>query len=367
MLRERMNELARMTEVALPEMSSPSSPLFANKVTWDGDGSRRSGVNGLYSAMSVVGLCHASRDVRDATADLRNAILDVLCASGHATVGERACTLLALASCGDPRGMDQLRLLALGLDVARASSMELGLVLAAVAAGHTGGWDQDPSIELSEAAGAELERRYVPQARVFRATGRRSRHAADHALTSFASQVYPIHGISELARATGADLPGFAVECADSLVERQGPFGQWWWLYSVRNGSIVDGYPVYSVHQHAMAFMALVSVERAGGRSSQTELSKGLDWVYGTNELGIPLIDEGRRTVYRCIQRVGSEADGRFGLSRGQVRRNLRTGLGLGRMPGTVVAPSELEVLKETRPYELGWLLYANALLGTLD
>ena len=44
------------------------------------------------------------------------------------------------------------------------------------------------------------------------------------------------------------------------------PHGQWWWHYDVRDGSVVERYPVYSVHQHAMAPMALLRPARGRRR-----------------------------------------------------------------------------------------------------
>ncbi len=54
-------------------------------------------------------------------------------------------------------------------------------------------------------------------------------------------------------------------ETAAAICGLQGPEGQWWWHYDTRNGSVVEGYPVYSVHQHAMAPMALLDLREAGG------------------------------------------------------------------------------------------------------
>ena len=69
----------------------------------------------------------------------------------------------------------------------------------------------------------------------------------------FADQVYPIQALSRWFVVAG-DRAARAVanRCAQAIVDQQGPEGQWWWHYDVRDGSVVEGFPVYSVHQHAM-------------------------------------------------------------------------------------------------------------------
>ena len=67
--------------------------------------------------------------------------------------------------------------------------------------------------------------------------------------------------------------------CADRLVARQGAHGQWWWHYDWRYGTVVERYPVYSVHQHAMAPMALMELREAGGPDHRAAVAAGLGWL----------------------------------------------------------------------------------------
>jgi hypothetical protein len=181
---------------------------------------------------------------------------------------------------------------------------------------------------------------------------------------SFASQVYPLHGLAALHRLTGKPLPSEALAVARRLVDCQGPQGQWWWLYSTQASRIVEGYPVYSVHQDGMAFLGLVEIERLGGGSFMAALELGLDWLGGANELGTSLVDGDPPLINRCIQRSGSDADGSYGLSsanyRGAVARSLVPAIGRDRV---AAGPEGFEVLRECRSYHLGWLLYAHALI----
>jgi len=166
---------------------------------------------------------------------------------------------------------------------------------------------------------------------------------------SFADQVYPIYGLARFARVFGlrAALTS-ALECADSICRIQGNLGQWWWHYNSRTGELFEQYPVYSVHQHGMAPMALFEVAEAAGVDFSEPIYEGLPWIAGENELGLDLRADSRRVVWRSIYDSGKyqkhvgNAKALFGLSPNQATR-------------------DLTVKFECRPYELGWLLYAFA------
>ena len=185
-------------------------------------------------------------------------------------------------------------------------------------------------------------------------------------MTSFASQVYPLHGLAEFARVTGGELAAQALRSAERLVEAQGPLGQWWWIYSARNGKVLDGYPVYSVHQHAMAIMGLAPLERLGGPSYRRALASGLQWLFGPNELSTPLVDFDRGFIARCVQRRGADPDGPLGMSRSQWLRVLLSSR-VSRSAYGETHHDGLELLAECRPYELGWLLYARSLMNEVE
>lgn len=184
-----------------------------------------------------------------------------------------------------------------------------------------------------------------------------------HNLTSFATQVYAIHGLAEHARVMTGNVSDTACRAAERLVEKQGALGQWWWLYSSRTGNVLEGYPVYSVHQDGMAFMALASLQDFGVRPYESELGLGLEWLFGKNELGQSLIDAKRKSIARCVQRIGSDPDGFGGISRTNQARTLLGSFGLGNPARSTYEVSELEVLAECRSYHYGWLLYANSLM----
>src|SRR5207248_880072 len=84
---------------------------------------------------------------------------------------------------------------------------------------------------------------------------------------TFADQVYPIYALTRFAQAFGeAKALACAVDCAEAICRLQGPLGQWWWHYDSRTGRVTSKYPVYSVHQDAMAPLALLPLGEIGAR-----------------------------------------------------------------------------------------------------
>jgi hypothetical protein len=277
-----------------------------------------------------------------------------------------AATTWALAVAEDNRTRPALGALERGFNPIRSSSMDLGLVLSGLAAVI----DAFPGLRAQAArvaalATQELVQRFSDVAQLFRGSSwaLRPRRLLQWNLTSFASQVYPIHGLAQYARASARPPPQQIQRAAERLIATQGQLGQWWWIYSMRTGAVLEGYPVYSVHQDAMAFMALASLENLGLGSYRDELVRGLSWIFGKNELRTPLVDFDRGFISRCIQRRGADADGILGMSGEQWKRVVRSSWGLQHPVATTHEPDELEILEETRPYHLGWLLYARSLI----
>jgi hypothetical protein len=170
---------------------------------------------------------------------------------------------------------------------------------------------------------------------------------------SFADQVYPIQALARLHRS--ADDPealAVAGTVAGAIVSAQGAGGQWWWHYDSRSGAVVEGYPVYSVHQHAMGPMALLDLADAGGDGHLDAIRRGLHWLTGPPEGAAPLILDEPPITWRKVAR----ADHR------KVVRGLRAA-STRIVPGARVAALDRVyppgvVDHECRPYELGWLLY---------
>jgi len=177
----------------------------------------------------------------------------------------------------------------------------------------------------------------------------------------FADQVYPIQALSRWFKVS-QDPTSLAVanRCARNIVDRQGPDGQWWWHYDVRNGSVVEGFPVYSVHQHAMAPMALHELQEAGGDDHAAAIALGLRWLDTHPEVIDELISERLNVVWRKVGRHEQR----------KIVRRIKA-IGTAGIPDLhtpfvdrVWPPGRIDY--ECRPYEFGWLLYAWASNGVI-
>ena len=173
----------------------------------------------------------------------------------------------------------------------------------------------------------------------------------------FDNQVY---GICAGAAYYEASLDQSALQMAEGCARRicglQGSLGQWSWHYNVRTGQVVDRYPVYSVHQHGMAPMALGLLVPLLGSRHKPEMQRSVAWVFGSNELGRSLVDPNAGIIWRSIRR-------RFPHNRALYPLKLLSLLGFQRVTEqfatAINTPSRLEIDYECRPYELGWLLLA--------
>jgi hypothetical protein len=179
---------------------------------------------------------------------------------------------------------------------------------------------------------------------------------------SFADQVYPIQALARLSVAD-ADLAALeaAEACAAQICALQGHAGQWWWHYDTRDASVAEGYPVYSVHQHAMAPMALLELAEAGGQSRWDAIIRGLGWLDDPPEAPVSLVSDADSIIWRKIGR-GDPAKAVRSVSA------LTTALKPGwHLPGLDLAFPPDRVDYECRPYEFGWLLYAWCSGGVVE
>ncbi|MEZ4218696.1 MAG: hypothetical protein R3E88_19645 [Myxococcota bacterium] len=169
----------------------------------------------------------------------------------------------------------------------------------------------------------------------------------------FADQVYPIQALSRLHRRYGADRGLDAASlCAAQICEVQGEGGQWWWHYDARTGAVVEGYPVYSVHQDAMAPMCLLDLEEAGGPSFGDAIRRGLQWMAEAPEIGRSLIDDAESVIWRKVARIGPNKSMRaVRAAASRVREDLRL-----RFLDPAFPPRAVDW--ESRPYHPGWVLH---------
>jgi len=205
------------------------------------------------------------------------------------------------------------------------------------------------------AALRELESRLNRETLVFRhaSPGAPLRHRLRSRIANFADQVYPLQALAFAAIALGdAERGQLADRCGARLVAAQGPLGQWWWHHDARRGRMAERYPVYSVHQHSMAPMALRALALASGRNHAAAVASSRAWLHA-NELGIDMVEPASGIIWRSVEREESPV--------AHKRRHARMLLGL---PGAEPAQPRFRLNREIRPYEWGWLLYATAIEG---
>ena len=170
---------------------------------------------------------------------------------------------------------------------------------------------------------------------------------------SFADQVYPVQALARLhGSADDPEALATAEAVAGVICAAQGGAGQWWWHYDSRTGGVVEGYPVYSVHQHAMAPDGTARPGRRWGhRTISTRSAAGLRWMADRPETGVDLVLDEPPITWRKVARGD-----RRKLVRGLQAASTRVRPGM-RVPvlDRLYRPGTVD--HECRPYELGWLL----------
>ena len=171
----------------------------------------------------------------------------------------------------------------------------------------------------------------------------------------FADPVYPIHALSLYHRDSGnVEALDAASKSAKRICSLQGKEGQWWWHYDYRSGKVIEKYPVYAIHQDAMAPMALLSLQEASGIDFLREIQKGLSWLEHSPELrGASLLDPEAGIIWRKVARREPGKLTRYlQASASRLHPAIRFPL-----VDTLFPPVAVDY--EDRPYHLGWFLYA--------
>ena len=170
-------------------------------------------------------------------------------------------------------------------------------------------------------------------------------------LVSFGSTVYFLRAMHEYAALTGNDRAEALFENGvRKMVANQGPNGEWPWLYSVRSSVPIEYYPVFAVHQDAMAMLFLLPALDRGMDWVREPIARSVSWVFGRNELDTPTFVAAPFRAYRSIERTHT-------LPRAtRYFRSLGT-LAL-RKTSTLSSNGRVRINPECRSYHLGWFLY---------
>jgi hypothetical protein len=334
---------------ALPSMQLGDGSFCHEVVRGDPDPRGRSL---RYTAIVLLGLLRAERRGRGHpfdTAGLKSLLIDQLDAP-EITPGDVGLLLWADARSGTEATERLMNALRRALGRSCFDGLE-GLEVAWIATGLA---ETHLRLERSEVdpllAGAVrqlLERSTSPSGLLLhRGSGSRRR------FPNFATQIY---GVIALVRIAGILQEPRAAEAArrvgDRLLALQRPNGGWPWIFDAARGTIVEPFEIYSVHQDAMAPMGLFDLSDSTSDPRYREAAlRGLDWIWGSNELGRSMLDHDTGMLYRSIRR-------RRPLDRAVLYANT-LGSYLGRAP-LARWQGPLELNPTDRPYHLGWVLEA--------
>jgi hypothetical protein len=347
--------LRAMALRGLARMYDPAAERFVFRVRRGPAGVVSEGHSLRYTAIVLIGLAGEAEE--EGTRVLGGLRTSALCASLVRSVGavnnlgDVALTLWACRALRHPDWERALRRLVelRPLEGARPT-VELAWALAALCA------DADlPAADLRAALARRLRDTFVEVSGLFPHVAGGARSSLRAHVSCFADLVYPIHALSRYGRLTGDRAAlATAVRCAERVAASQGPQGQWWWHYDVRTGRVIEAYPVYAVHQDAMAPLALFALAEASSHEFGEAVARGLAWLDSAPELGgRSLIDVEADLIWRKVARHEPRK-----LARSLQALASRVHPGL-RVPGldAVFPPGAVD--DEDRPYHLGWLLYA--------
>lgn len=353
--RQRTDQLVALAKRGLPQMHRHGVFAHTVRATRNDSGVRREGDSLRYATNVALGLSYADEETQRQVLGGNTAAELALISAARAEVSvDMGAVALAAWSAAEAAGTYTAPLfrrlaamLGSGEPVETVTcAWTLIAALAARGLGDTNELATQAAAMLVKAQGASgLFPHMLPAS----SNGRLRAHVG-----CFADQVYSIQGLSRLhaARHDPAALAA-AEACAAGICAVQGPEGQWWWHYDTRDGSVVEGYPVYSVHQHAMGPMALLDLREAGGADHLGAVAKGLRWLDRHPEVDAPLVSEQQGVIWRKVGRSEPRKAVRMVSA---VTTALKPGLHL---PGldAIFPPDRVD--RECRPYELGWLLYA--------
>lgn len=169
---------------------------------------------------------------------------------------------------------------------------------------------------------------------------------------SFGGLVYFLQTLHEYALLTGDEHAEWLFrEGVSRVVAAQGTGGEWPWFFDVRTGAPIDLYPVYSVHQDSMAMLFLLPALDRGLPRMHEAIERSYAWVLGRNQLGQSMIALDPFLRYRSLERRGPlQRARRYGRSflAGHDRRLARRS-------------ERVQINRECRSYEMGWIIYAWA------
>lgn len=304
-----------------------------------------------YSLMALLGYQRA----RDAGLDVRtdlDALFDT-CVERVATFtpGDCGLALWAASRQHDRHVPELVRALEQRISAEHALEPRVGMEIAWMVLGLV-------AVARSEPSSASARRRVVEHFGARRAPSGLYYHDGSsrfrHRLPNFATQIYSLMALCALARAGLHDRALVdAITLGDHLLATQLANAGWPWLFDAERVRVVERFEVYTVHQDAMAPMAMLELTLLTGDVRYRDAAvRGLAWSRGENALRTDLLDIEGGFAYRSIRRRAPWDRIALGTASGGA---MATGRAM-KLPEFA-----LEVNRTTRPYHLGWMLEAWA------
>lgn len=355
-LAELVRRMLRVSIGGLPEMLRSDEKTFAyTRILDEAGGTRLRGTSHRYGAIVLLGARWLDESTQRSILDGESAsefcerLIDQTRASSN--LGDVALVAWAAGELGHSRAGEAIgRLIQMAEGRTNGFTVELAWALSALAARP----DERDASEMARSLRTRLMTTFSPEAGVFSHTfGAGSGGGMRIHVACFADQVYPIQALSRWHRVAGDETALSAADrCAQQITRLQGNDGQWWWHYDARTGSVLEGYPVYSVHQDAMGPMALLDLAEAGGADHSEAIRRSLQWMARAAEVGHTLIDDDRGLIWR---KVGRTDPGKLVRKIRATTSRIHPSLRLGILDA-VFPTSRID--RESRPYHLGWVIH---------
>ncbi len=354
---QQASQLCEVAVRSLVRMYDPQNRTFCHCIRRTGQGDQVEGTSTRYAATVLIGLAeHPDALVNEV---LLGQSADELCSSliarlsNDSELGEIALTLWAARAMNHvdaPKALDMLR--RVKPQSCNAPTVEVAWALSALVADDCESARDD---ELAKQIADRLLRSFNGDTALFSHVPLDANPSAMRAhVACFADLVYPIQALSFYYRfAKDSEALAAATRCGQRMCDGQGPQGQWWWHHDVRTGRCLEEYPVYSVHQDSMAPMALLALKQASGVCHGDAIARGLQWLEDSPEIGGSLFDKDADLIWRKVARrePGKLVRG-LQATASKVHPSLRVPAA-----NTIFPPTYIDY--ETRPYHMGWILYA--------
>ena len=353
--KELIDELVELAVNGLNDMFIESELEFALKKKLDGEDLILEGRNTRYTLINLIGLykaeCNGFKINIDLKKVLKNKIKNANKLDGVGDIGLLLWATSLISYEELPKLLTKINfqnILTSYKDAESKLTMELSWLLIGLLMASTFSTTFKKSVgNLSDIVYKILRNNYGGKG-IFTHLSTDSPHGKFRGnIASFADQVYPIYAFVLYSQQTGNEESLLiAEETALKICQFQGENGEWMWHYNASTGEVISKYPVYSVHQDAMAPMALFAIQKATKKNYEEHIARGLDWLT-KNPLQYNMISRKNNAIWRAIEPDNTHRKIRSTLS----------SLGLN-LPNEY---KNLEVLKECWSYHLGWILHAFA------